>query len=211
MTRSAAAAPVPPSQPLAIDAAIFDLDGTLVDTMPLHYEAYRVVLAELGVTLDRDHFFRSIGGKAREVIPRLLGGHAVPASIQAIHEAKKARVRTLLLDSQLVALECAKLLPLLRGRLPLALASSGSREGIEIVLRRQGWDQYFDAVVTGEDVERGKPSPDAFLLAAQQLGVDPVRCLAFEDTDDGLAGATAAGMTAFDVRRAAPPCAATGE
>jgi HAD superfamily hydrolase (TIGR01509 family) len=94
--------------------------------------------------------------------------------------------------------------------LPIALASSGSRSGIDVILERLGWRDRFDAIVTGQDVARGKPAPDIFLRAAERLGIAPPRCLVFEDTDDGVAAARAAQMAVFDVRRAQarPPGAA---
>ena len=84
----------------------------------------------------------------------------------------------------------------------VALCSSGSRPGIELILERLVWRSLFDVVVTGEDVAAGKPAPDLFLVAAERLGVAPAGCFVFEDTDDGVAAARAAGMEVFDVRRA---------
>ena len=92
------------------------------------------------------------------------------------------------------------LLEVLAGTHRLALASSGSRPGITTMLDRLGWSDVFEVIVTGEDVDHGKPAPDPFLLAADKLGVPPAECVAFEDTDDGVASATAAGMLVLDVR-----------
>jgi beta-phosphoglucomutase family hydrolase len=185
-------------------AGIFDLDGTLVDTMPLHFEAYRTVFASLGLQLAEPTFYASIGGKASETIPRLLAGQPCPLTVSDLHARKKAVVEDLLRNVAIATLECARLLPVLRPSMRLALASSGSKAGIEIVLSRLNWHRYFDAVVTGEDVDHGKPAPDLFLLAASRLGVKPEACLVFEDTDAGVEAAARAGMQCFDVRRAAP-------
>jgi beta-phosphoglucomutase-like phosphatase (HAD superfamily) len=190
-----------------ITALIFDLDGTLVDTMPLHYEAYRRVLAECGVALTWDWFRRSVGGAAREVIPRLLDGHDPRQDIGTIHRRKLALVAELLQQSPPRALELAKLLPVFRSHFKLALASSGARSGVRGILRTMGWESTFDVVLTGDDVVRGKPAPDQFLLAAARLNVVPGACLVFEDTDAGVFAAEAAGMAIFDVRQAAACCA----
>jgi beta-phosphoglucomutase-like phosphatase (HAD superfamily) len=113
-------------------------------------------------------------------------------------------------SADIPVLATAALLPVLHGRLPIALASSGSRSGIELVLRRLDWNRYFHAVVTGADAAHGKPAPDLFLLAAERIAVAPARCLVFEDTDDGVAAARAAGMAVFDVRRAVAPSSLEG-
>ncbi len=187
-------------------AAVFDFDGTLVDTMPLHYEAYRRAIAECaGAELEPAVFWAEIGGTAREVVPRLLERVGRPdVSGRDVHARKQQLLDELVRTTELAVLETAKLLPVLAAHLPLGLATSGSRPGIEAMLERLGWDEYFDAVVTGEDVAQGKPAPDPFLLAAERLGVPPQQCLAFEDTDAGVRSAQRAGMTVFDVRLTAP-------
>jgi beta-phosphoglucomutase family hydrolase len=190
---------------IPIKAAIFDFDGTLVDTMPLHYEAYRQVFAELGLELTRRDYFENIGGKASETIPRFLRGRTVPISNEEIHKRKKAIVLQLLAVVPVTTLESARLVPLLRPHIKIAIASSGSRAGIEMVLGRLGWSSLFDAVVTGDDVVQGKPAPECFLKAASLLGVEARACLVFEDTDDGVEAARSAGMDVFDVRRATAP------
>jgi HAD superfamily hydrolase (TIGR01509 family) len=184
-------------------AAIFDFDGTLVDTMPLHFEAYRRVFAEMGLDLAPAQFYRHVGGNARETIPRFLGGRPAPLSLEEIHARKKATLAEMLAAQvPLPVLETAKLLPLLRPFMKIALCSSGSRPGIDRMLERLGWKAHFDVVVTGEEVPAGKPAPDLFLAAAARLEVQPADCFVFEDTDDGVAAGRAAGMEVFDVRSA---------
>jgi HAD superfamily hydrolase (TIGR01509 family) len=194
--------PGPPLRPCR--AAIFDFDGTLVDTMPLHYEAYRRVFAAMGLELAPGQFYGAIGGTASETIPRFLAGRAATLSVDEIHARKKTVFAELLRAAALPVLEAAKLLFLLRPLMKIGLASSGSRPGIEMMLERLGWADFFDTVVTGEDVSRGKPAPDLFLLAAGRLDTPAADCFVFEDTDDGVAAAQAAGMSVFDVRLAAP-------
>ncbi len=186
-------------------ALIFDFDGTLVDTMPLHYEAYRRTFAEAGVALAPGEFYRHIGGKASETIPRFLAGRPCARSVAELHARKQVIALELLASEPIAVLATATLLEVWHGAAPIALASSGSRSGIEQVLDRLGWRAKFDVIVTGGDVARGKPAPDLFLLAAERLGVAPRGCLVFEDTDDGVAAARAAEMAVFDVRLAAAP------
>ena len=183
------------------NAVIFDFDGTLVDTLPWHYEAYRRVLAELGLELTEAAFRATLGGKATETIPQMIAGRPCASSVADIHRRKKALVAQMFASEDVSVLETARLIPVFHGRLALAIASSGSREGIEILLGRLGWREYFSVVVTGEDVFRGKPAPDLFLVAARRLAVAPAECLVFEDTTAGVEAAGAAGMQVFDVRR----------
>ena len=188
---------------MKLDAAIFDLDGTLVDTMPLHYEAYRRTFAEHGLALSEDAFYAHIGGIASETIPKFAaacGAAQLPAQVAELHARKKAHAAELIASADIPLLPAAQLLDVLAGRVPLALASSGARAGVDAVLARMGWSALFTAVITGDDTARGKPAPDPFLLAADKLRVPPAACLVFEDTDDGMAAARAAGMRAVDVR-----------
>jgi len=188
-----------------IRAAIFDFDGTLVDSMPLHYEAYRRVLADEGLVLSRATFFAAVGGTAGEVIPRLIGDQNCTVAHDELHRRKKVELAALLDDTPVPVLGTAVLLDVLADTHRLAIASSGSRTGITMMLDRLGWADRFEVVVTGEDVDHGKPAPDPFLLAARKLGVPPEECVAFEDTDDGVAAATAAGMLVLDVRTSLAP------
>jgi HAD superfamily hydrolase (TIGR01549 family) len=190
-----------------IAAAIFDFDGTLVDTMPLHYEAYRRVLADVDIELAAADFFDNVGGNARETIPKFLGGRPCRLSVQEIHDRKKQLVNRLLAECEIPILETAKLLPVFAGTMRVGLVSSGSRPGVEIVLSRLGWDRYFEVVITGEDAKRGKPAPDLFLLAADRMQVAPESCIVFEDTPAGLEAAERAGMRPFDVRATLAPSA----
>lgn len=182
-------------------AIVFDFDGTLVDTMPLHYEAYRAVFDELSLELTLHDFYNNIGGKANETIPKFLRGRSVPVSIEVVHQRKKAKLYELLQTRVVSVLPLGKLLPLFFQVLPLAIASSGSRAGIEQILQQLNWDCYFQVVVTSEDALHGKPAPDLFLRAAARLNIPAHECLAFEDTDDGVAAARRAGMDVIDVRQ----------
>jgi len=184
-----------------ISAIIFDFDGTLVDTMPIHFRAYREILADFGYQLTKEHFESVIGGKASESIPKMVGQPLSKEEIERIHRCKKERVQTFFERENIVCLKTSLLLPVFFGRLPLALASAGSREGIEVLLKRLGWTKYFDAVVTGEDVKCGKPASDAFDLAASLMGIVRWECLVFEDTDPGIQAAANASMSYIDVRK----------
>lgn len=180
-------------------AIAFDFDGTLVDTLHLHYEAYRQVFDLIGLSLSEEQFYSNIGGKATEAIPLFLAGREAPLTVEEIHQRKKTVIAGLFRDAPLHVLPAANFLPLLAGHLPLALVSSGSRPGIEQLLGRLGWFDIFKVIVTGEDTPLSKPSPLPYLHAAKKLGIDPARIAAFEDTSAGIESAKSAGMSVFDV------------
>lgn len=182
-------------------AAVFDFDGTLVDTMDLHFQAYRDVFRDRGWKLRREVFYGVIGDKAQMTIPLMAQRALSPSEIADIHARKKARVEELFQTAPVPALAPAHLLSLLAGKVSVALASSGSRKGIDILLERMKWRDHFATIVTGEDVTHGKPHPEIFFLAALRMSVPPEACLVFEDTEAGIQGARAAGMTVVDVRQ----------
>jgi HAD superfamily hydrolase (TIGR01509 family) len=186
--------------PSRFNGALFDLDGTLIDTMPLHYEAYRRTFLAIELSLTPEAFYGNVGGTGLETIPRFLAGRSAPCSVAEIHERKKRQLALLLDEAELIVLPAANLLPLLKGRVPMAVATSGARPGVEKMLGRLKWVDLFQAVVTAEDVKHGKPHPEVYLEAARRIGVPAGECLAFEDTDDGVTAACAAGATVIDVR-----------
>ena len=184
-------------------ALLFDLDGTLIDTMPLHYRAYAVVLARRGLALQEASFQAAIGGPAAEAIPRFLASvgveNASPADIQAIHREKKATFDRLLTQSSPARLPAADLLDRARGNKKIALVSSGNRQGVTAILASVGWESVFDVIISGDDVARGKPDPEGYRTAAAVLNVPPSECLVLEDSDAGLMSGKAAGMATLDV------------
>ena len=186
------------------DALMFDLDGTLVDTMPLHYRAYSDVLRSHDLHLALDDYLALVGPPALEVIGRFVtaaGGCEDDLDAVNIHAEKKDAFDRLLSEGTLNPLPASRLLDIAVGRIRCALVSSGNRRGVHAILASLGWTERFEAVITGDDVERGKPNPEPYLRAANLLRVQPARCAAFEDTSAGLQSARSAGMLAIDVTR----------
>jgi HAD superfamily hydrolase (TIGR01509 family) len=184
---------------LPFKALAFDFDGTLVDTLSLHYEAYRVVFESMELTLSKEQFFSNIGGKATEAIPLFIGGRYAPLSVAEIHARKKQQIKSLFEEAPLRVFPAARLLGMFAERVPMALVSSGSKPGILQLLERLGWSHTFDVIVSGEDTPSSKPDPAPYLLAAQLLKIEPQEILAFEDTVAGIESAKKAGMAVFDV------------
>jgi beta-phosphoglucomutase family hydrolase len=175
------------------DAYIFDCDGTLADTMPLHYRAWLAALKEHNAEFPEALFYE-LGGVTTERIVELLNerhGHSMPVQETATY---KDNLFVEMIPQILPIEPVVELVHQFHGVKPLAVASGGTREIVTKILGALGILRKFDAVVTAEDCRRGKPAPDPFLEAARRLGVTPARCLVFEDTTAGIAAAKAAGM-----------------
>ena len=177
------------------DAVIFDCDGTLVDSMPAHFEAWCEALALYGAggVFKEDVFFAMGGRPTRDIVVELndeYGLHLDPEAIAlAKREAYLKRLETITLIDEVAAFAES-----LRGKIPMAIASGGGRMVVEKTLRVVGVSDWFDEVVTADDVSEGKPAPEVFLKAAQLLGVIPSKCLALDDAPAGILAAQRAGM-----------------
>ncbi len=181
-------------------AIIFDCDGTLADTMPLHWEAWRSVARAHGFRFTEPEFYASGGVPTWMILERIRDEQGIDLDPRRVAEEKEEAYLAHLDEVRPVepVVEVARAR---HGRIPMAVASGGTRGIVPMVLDRLSILHLFDAVVTSEDVERQKPAPDIFLEAARRLGVPPGECLAYEDTDLGLQAIAAAGMEGIDVRR----------
>jgi HAD superfamily hydrolase (TIGR01509 family) len=184
--------------PGTFTAYLFDCDGTIVDSMPLHYIAWKQALGEWGCTLDEDLFY-SWGGKPPvEIISALNQMHGLNMPIEAVAERKENLYYGLLPQLKPIP-EVLAHIDAQQGRIPFAVVSGSTRESIVKSLTTVGLLDRFSILVGSEDYTRSKPAPDAFLTAAARLGIAPKDCLVFEDTDMGIQGATAAGMASVRV------------
>jgi beta-phosphoglucomutase family hydrolase len=185
---------------MSLQALIFDLDGTLVDTMPLHWRAWQPILQRHSLNFSEARFYALGGVPSRDIIALL--GREQGKALDALAIAKEKENAYLALLTEVKTIE-----PVLdlarshRGKVALAIATGGTRRVVARVLQILGIEDWFKAVVTSEDVVRQKPAPDIFLEAARRVGAAPNHCRAFEDTDLGLTAIRAAGMEAVDVRR----------
>lgn len=182
------------------DGLIFDCDGTLTDSMPLHYHAWRETMLAHGIDFTEQRFYSMGGMPTEKIIATLSSEQNVSVDANSAADAKEnafAQRMHALQPLELVC-QCAQRH---RGRLPMAVASGGIRPIIDRQLELVGIEEWFDVIVTSEDTEEHKPEPDAFLLAARLLGVSPERCLVFEDSPLGFDAAVRAGMQFVDVRQ----------
>lgn len=185
------------------DAAclLFDWDGTLVDSQYANFRAMADALAQDAVVLRQEWFDARTGLSSAEMIETLIATQGARLS-RPVEEIVTTR-DTLFLKSAHTVRPHAAVMSVVRAarhRLPMAVASGGARHVIEATLRHQPFRDAFAALVTREDVARGKPAPDIFVTAARALGVAPARCVVYEDSDEGVEAAHAAGMRVIDVR-----------
>lgn len=184
-------------------AVLWDLDGTLVDSEECHWRAWQETMATQGVTITREQFLATFGQRNDSIVPQLLGLEASAERVEQIGEAKEECYRRLVRAGGLaLAPGAAGWLKRLQADGWLqAIASSGPRRNVEVVLEALAFSGYFQAIVSAEDVLKGKPDPEVFLLAASRLGVPPSRCIVVEDAAAGIQAARRAGMRSIGLSR----------
>lgn len=184
--------------------AIFDVDGTLVDSHDAHFIAWRDTLADEGIPYDHTAFARDFGRRNPEIINDLWDaegrGRPDDADIERIAHSKEDRFRAILSSAFPEMPGAGALIDALKAAgWRVAIGSSAPRENVALSIERLGTDADLDAVVCGDDVTRGKPEPDVFLAAAEGLALDPARCIVIEDAAPGIEAAHRAGMPAVGI------------
>jgi HAD superfamily hydrolase (TIGR01509 family) len=175
-------------------AYLFDCDGTIVDSMPLHYVAWTKALAEFGCTDFTENFFYSMGGVPIAGVVDAINrrdGYSIPA---AAFSARYDELYFEMLPTLQAVPEVLAEIHSTHGDIPFAVVSGSTRESVTKSLTALGILDLFDTLVCAGDYAHGKPAPDPFLLAALRLGVAPEKCLVFEDAEAGIQSAMAAGM-----------------
>ena len=183
-----------------VKGLIFDCDGTLADTMPLHWRAWQAIAARHRIEFPIDRFYSLGGVPSRDILKMLSAEQGLGLDHLAVAKEKEAEYLPLIAQVEPIN----AVVGVARenfGKIPMAVASGGTASGIEQVLAHLGIRSLFQAVVTSEMVARQKPAPDIFLEAARRIGVPPHECRAYEDTDLGMRAIRAAGMEAVDVRQ----------
>lgn len=178
---------------------LFDCDGTLADTMRLHYEAWKATVEPEGLKFPHDRYREFAGTPTRRILQILGDEQGIKVDVDRLLPIKERRFVDRMDEVKEIAV-IANLARARHGLQPMAVVSGGIRKAVERTLEHVGLAPYFPVVVTAEDTERGKPFPDPFLLAAIRCQIDPARCLVFEDGDPGIEAALAAGMDVVDVR-----------
>jgi beta-phosphoglucomutase len=183
-------------------AVLWDVDGTLVDTAELHYQAWVALAQERKHPFSRADFAATFGMRNPEVIPKLFGNRYTDPEVAQIGDRKETLYRDAAVAAGVSLLPGVR--PLLEGLhaagFRQAVGSSAPRANLELILRLTRVESFFSAVVAMEDTTRGKPDPQVFLLAADKLGVAPARCLVLEDAPAGVQAAKSGGMKCIAVR-----------
>lgn len=181
-------------------ALIFDLDGTLVDTMPVHYEAWHHVLKSRGFKLSEELFMKFSGIPTFKIVKIFNKLFNINLNPQEVVEEKEAFFKR--------NIDRIKQIPMIvdivkkyYGTLPMSVGTGGYRRMAELIINKTKLYHYFDIIVTADDVENHKPEPDTFLKCSHLMCVMPQYCEVFEDADNGLIAADKAGMIASDVRK----------
>lgn len=179
---------------------IFDCDGTLANTMPLHWRAWSLITQRHGLHFPEDRFYSLGGVPSRDILKMLAEEQGRSFDHIAVAHEKEEAYLPLMAEVEPIhaVVEIAKEH---HGKIPMAVASGGTQKIICQVLEHLKIRDLFAAVVTSEMVQNQKPAPDIFLKAARRIGVEPKSCRAYEDTDLGLTAIRAAGMEAVDVRQ----------
>lgn len=187
-----------------IKGIVFDCDGTLADTMPLHWKAWQSVTAKHGLHFPEDRFYALGGVPSRDIFKMLCTEQGKELDCLALSEEKESAYLPFLPEVKAIDVVVA-VAKANHGKLPMAVASGGMKHIIEQVLEHLKIRHFFDAIVTSEDVKNQKPAPDIFLEAARRIGVPPQYCRGYEDTDLGMQAIGSAGMEAVDVRQLIAP------
>lgn len=185
-----------------VDAVLFDMDGVLIDSEPIHYASDLQMLDELGIKVPRSYLDRFVGMTNPEMWEIIRREHGITEGTKDILDRQIAVKIRLLQEGDYPAIPGVT--GLLRGirrlGVPVAVASSSSVAFIQAVLRKTGLDGYIRDFVSGEDVPAGKPAPDVYLKAAEVLGADPGACVVVEDSRNGVLAGKRAGMKVVGYR-----------
>jgi len=187
--------------------ALFDWDGVIIDSSTHHEESWERLAREIDKPLPEGHFKKSFGRKNEFIIPEMLNWAKEPAEIRHLSLRKEALYRDVVAERGVEALPGVRtwLERLRAAGVPCAVGSSTHRENIQLSLGIIGLAEFFQAIVTSEDVKQGKPHPEVFLTAASRVDRAPERCVVFEDAFVGIEAARAGGMKVVAVATTHPP------
>ena len=183
----------------AFAGLIFDCDGTLTHSMPLHYIAWRDTLQRYQIEFPEDRFYAMGGMPSHTIVSTLAQEHGVQVDAMEVGREKEEEFLVNMHRLEPIEWVC-QIARHEYGRKAMSVASGGFRDVVAAQLKHIGMNEYFSILVAAEDTQRHKPEPDVFLEAAKRMGIQPEQCLVFEDSPLGFRAAAAAGMAWLDVR-----------
>lgn len=186
--------------PVGCRGLIFDCDGTLVDSMPLHYHAWTTVLRRYGLDFTEVRFYQWAGVPVDEIVRRLAAEQGQSVDAKAVAAERDAYFHRLPASELRPVTAVVDIARRFHRHLPMAVATGSTQASAEASLSAIGILEWFDVVISSQDAGRPKPAPDVFLAAAEWLAISPGDCVAFEDGDASLQAAQAAGMRVVDIR-----------
>ncbi|WP_281614003.1 beta-phosphoglucomutase family hydrolase [Flammeovirga sp. SubArs3] len=187
--------------PQNIQALIFDMDGTVADTMPIHYKAWRATLDTVGYDFSEKEFYELAGVTSEGILKKISKENNIEMDIPALVKLKDEEYLKRIGDNVKPVEPIFNIAKEYYGKMPMAIGTGNNDEVIEHTLTGIGAYHMFDVKVGADQVENGKPDPETFLQCAIMMRVEPRYCLVFEDGDPGIEAARAAGMKVIDVRK----------
>jgi beta-phosphoglucomutase len=184
-------------------AVLWDMDGTLIDSEELHWISWRDTMAREGIAITHEQFLFSFGQRNDSIVPRWLGTGATPERIERVADAKEELYRLMVRRDGISPLPGVEdwLRRLHDQGWLQAIASAAPRANVDAILEAMSATRFFQAIVSAEDVRRGKPDPEVYLTAASRVGASPDKCIVLEDAVAGVQGARSAGMKSIGVTR----------
>ena len=182
-------------------AVIFDMDGVIVDSEPLHIQSLRKTLSTFDLDIDDSEFHAYMGRTPRMLLEDMIEKYSLDAEIENLYAQHMGHLHSLYANSvKPIPGALALIAELRENSVPLGLASSSDFTLIHAVLNRFGLEHTFTALSSGQEMEKIKPHPDIFLVTADRMGVVPAQCIVIEDSTSGIRAAKAAGMTCIGFR-----------
>ena len=179
-----------------MQAVIFDMDGVIIDSEPIHLEVDIQTMKDLGCNISKEELNKYVGTTSEYMFSDIKNRYKINKSVEDIISYRAEIAKERIIKADLEPIEgIRELLNELKNKsIPAAIASSSPRDFIEVVVSKFGIKDYFSYIVSGEEVENGKPAPDVYIETAKKLGVQPKECIVIEDSKNGVLAAKAAGM-----------------
>lgn len=177
-------------------AVIFDMDGVIIDSEPIHFEVDMQTMKNFGCSISKEELNKYVGTTNEYMFTDIKNKYKLNKSAEEIINYRCELVKRKVMESDLVPIEGIRdLLKNLKDKnIPAAIASSSPRDFIEVVVSKFGIEDYFSCILSGEEVKNGKPAPDIYIETAKKLGIAPKECIVIEDSKNGVIAAKEAGM-----------------